>query len=45
MVDRTTALPEGEKILVLSPVIREKRENSKKKLKQFQKEGFSSGRV
>ncbi len=45
MVDRTTALPEGEKILVLSPVIRGKKGEFKKELKQFQKEGFVRARL
>jgi len=45
MVDRTTALPDGEKILVLSPVIRGKKGEFKKELKQFQKEGFVRARL
>ncbi len=45
MVDRTMMLPEGEKIIVLSPVIRGKKGEFKKELKQFQKDGFVRARL
>ena len=45
MVDQTMVLPEGEKIIVLSPVIRGKKGEFKKELQQFQKEGFVRARL
>ena len=40
MVDRIMALPEGTRLLLLSPVIRGRKGEYKKEIKEFQKKGF-----
>ncbi len=45
MVDIIMQLPNGEKIIVLSPIIRGKKGEFKKELQQLQKEGFVRVRV
>ncbi len=41
MVDRITALPEGSKLMILSPMIRGRKGEYKKELQQLRKEGFT----
>ena len=41
MVDRILALPEGSKLLLLSPMIRGRKGEYKKELQQLRKEGFT----
>lgn len=41
MVDRITALPEGTKLLLLSPMIRGRKGEYRKELQQLRKEGFT----
>lgn len=41
MVDRMLALPEGSKLLLLSPMIRGRKGEYKKELQQLRKEGFT----
>ncbi len=45
MVDTIVSFPEGEKINILSPVIRGKKGEFKKELQQFQKAGFIRARI
>jgi len=45
MVDRTMALAEGTRVMVLSPVIRGKKGEFKKELQQYRKEGFVRARL
>lgn len=40
MVDRVMALPEGTKLFLLSPVVRGRKGEYKKEIKEFQKKGF-----
>jgi excinuclease ABC subunit A len=45
MVDRTMALPEGTRLLLLAPVVRGRKGEYKKELAQWQKEGFTRVRI
>jgi excinuclease ABC subunit A len=45
MVDRIKTLPPGEKIMVLSPIIRGRKGEFHKELKKLQKEGFVRARI
>ncbi len=45
MIDRIMNLPEGEKIVLLSPVVQGRKGEYKKELQQLQKEGFVRARI
>ncbi|HEX8514067.1 MAG TPA: excinuclease ABC subunit A, partial [Allosphingosinicella sp.] len=45
MVDRTMALPEGTRLLLLAPVVRGRKGEYRKELAQWQKEGFTRVRI
>ncbi len=45
MVDRITALPAGEKIMVLAPVVQGRRGEFARELNKLQKEGFVRARI
>ena len=40
MVDKLTALPEGERILLLAPVVRDRKGEYKKEIAEWQRQGF-----
>jgi len=45
MVDRIASLPEGEKVMLLAPIIRGRKGEHKHELRQLQKEGFLRVRI
>ncbi len=45
MVDRVMAMPEGAKILLLAPVIRDRKGEYKKELAELQRKGFTRAKV